>query len=153
MKRSLVVLLMGSMLCACLAGCGHKAKNEEFVMNEGKMKQTETTADVSDEEDSFEEAVEEESIDEAADDENATDMAEDSESGAFSVTITEVGPNKVKVIKAVREVTGLGLKEAKDLVDAASEAPVLIAEGITEEEANEIKTKLEAEEATVTVEE
>ncbi len=62
--------------------------------------------------------------------------------------LTEVGPNKVKVIKVVREATGLGLKEAKDLVDSA---PKTLKEGISKDEAEELKTKLEAEGAKVTV--
>jgi len=66
----------------------------------------------------------------------------------FDVELTEVGPNKVKVIKVVREATGLGLKEAKDLVD---NAPKVIKEAVTKEEAEDLKTKLEAEGATVTV--
>ena len=66
----------------------------------------------------------------------------------FDVELTEVGPNKVKVIKVVREATGLGLKEAKDLVDSA---PKTLKEGATKEEAEEIKTKLEAEGAKVTL--
>ena len=66
----------------------------------------------------------------------------------FDVELTEVGPNKVKVIKVVREATGLGLKEAKDLVDAA---PKMVKEAASKEEAEEIKTKLEAEGAKVTV--
>ena len=66
----------------------------------------------------------------------------------FDVELTEVGPNKVKVIKVVREVTGLGLKEAKDLVDAA---PKMLKEGASKEEAEDIKTKLEAEGAKVTL--
>ena len=66
----------------------------------------------------------------------------------FDVELTEVGPNKVKVIKVVRETTGLGLKEAKDLVDSA---PKTLKEGATKEEAEEIKAKLEAEGAKVTL--
>ena len=66
----------------------------------------------------------------------------------FDVELTEVGPNKVKVIKVVREATGLGLKEAKDLVDSA---PKTLKEGATKEEAEEIKAKLEAEGAKVTL--
>ena len=66
----------------------------------------------------------------------------------FDVELTEVGPNKVKVIKVVREATGLGLKEAKDLVDSA---PKMVKEGVSKEEAEEVKTKLEAEGAKVTV--
>ncbi len=66
----------------------------------------------------------------------------------FDVELTEVGPNKVKVIKVVREATGLGLKEAKDLVDAA---PKTLKEGASKEEADELKAKLEAEGAKVTL--
>ena len=66
----------------------------------------------------------------------------------FNVELTEVGPNKVKVIKVVREATGLGLKEAKDLVD---NAPKMLKEGAEKAEAEEIKTKLEAEGAKVTL--
>ena len=66
----------------------------------------------------------------------------------FDVELTDVGPNKVKVIKVVREATGLGLKEAKDLVDAA---PKMIKEGASKEEADDIKAKLEAVGAKVTL--
>ncbi len=66
----------------------------------------------------------------------------------FNVELTEVGPNKVKVIKVVREVTGLGLKEAKDLVD---NAPKVVKEGAEKAEAEDIKAKLEAEGAKVTL--
>ena len=66
----------------------------------------------------------------------------------FDVELTEVGPNKVKVIKVVREATGLGLKEAKDLVDAA---PKTVKEAISKTEADDIKAKLEAEGAKVTL--
>ena len=66
----------------------------------------------------------------------------------FDVELTEVGPNKVKVIKVVREATGLGLKEAKDLVD---NAPKTLKEAASKEEAEEIKSKLEAEGAKVTL--
>ena len=66
----------------------------------------------------------------------------------FDVELTEVGPNKVKVIKVVREVTGLGLKEAKDVVDGA---PKAIKQGVSKEEAEDVKTKLEAEGAKVTL--
>ncbi|MDE6208298.1 MAG: 50S ribosomal protein L7/L12 [Lachnospiraceae bacterium] len=66
----------------------------------------------------------------------------------FDVELTEVGPNKVKVIKVVKDATGLGLKEAKDIVDGA---PKVIKEGVSKEEAEDIKTKLEAEGAKVTV--
>ena len=66
----------------------------------------------------------------------------------FDVELTEVGPNKVKVIKVVRDCTGLGLKEAQDVVDGA---PKVLKEGASKEEANEIKEKLEAEGAKVTL--
>ncbi|MFU0826015.1 MAG: 50S ribosomal protein L7/L12 [Lachnoclostridium sp.] len=74
--------------------------------------------------------------------------AAEEEKTEFDVELTEVGPNKVKVIKVVREITGLGLKEAKDLVDGA---PKVVKEGASKDEANEIKTKLEAEGAKVTI--
>jgi large subunit ribosomal protein L7/L12 len=70
------------------------------------------------------------------------------EKSEFDVELTDVGPNKVKVIKVVREATGLGLKEAKDLVDSA---PKVLKEGASKEEAEDIKTKLEAEGAKVTL--
>ena len=66
----------------------------------------------------------------------------------FDVELTDVGPNKVKVIKVVREVTGLGLKEAKEAVDSA---PKIVKEGASKEEAEEIKAKFEAEGAKVTI--
>ena len=66
----------------------------------------------------------------------------------FNVELTEVGPNKVKVIKVVRELTGLGLKEAKEVVDGA---PKVVKEGATKEEAEDMKAKLEAEGAKVTL--
>ena len=74
--------------------------------------------------------------------------AAEEEKTEFNVELTEVGPNKVKVIKVVREATGLGLKEAKDVVD---NAPKMIKEGASKEEANDIKAKLEAEGAKVTL--
>ena len=70
------------------------------------------------------------------------------EKSEFDVELTEVGPNKVKVIKVVREATGLGLKEAKELVDGA---PKVIKEAAEKAEAEDIKTKLEAEGAKVTL--
>ena len=70
------------------------------------------------------------------------------EQSEFNVELTEVGPNKVKVIKVVREITGLGLKEAKDLVDGA---PKMIMEGVEKAEAEDIKAKVEAEGAKVTL--
>ena len=66
----------------------------------------------------------------------------------FTVTLKEVGPNKINVIKGVREVTTLGLKEAKDLVEAAPQA---VKEGVTKEEADEAKEKLEAAGAVVSI--
>ena len=76
------------------------------------------------------------------------DAAAAEEKDEFDVELTEVGPNKVKVIKVVREATGLGLKEAKEVVDGA---PKVIKEGASKAEAEEIKTKLEAEGAKVTL--
>ena len=70
------------------------------------------------------------------------------EKDEFDVELTEVGPNIVKVIKVVREVTGLGLKEAKEVVDGA---PKVVKEGASKAEAEEIKTKLEGEGAKVTL--
>jgi large subunit ribosomal protein L7/L12 len=58
----------------------------------------------------------------------------------FTATLTEIGPNKIPVIKVVRELTGLGLKEAKDLVDAS---PKAVKEGVTKDEAEKIKAALE----------
>ena len=66
----------------------------------------------------------------------------------FDVELTDVGANKVKVIKVVRELTGLGLKEAKAVVD---EAPKMLKEAVSKEEANMIKEKLEAEGAKITI--
>ena len=76
------------------------------------------------------------------------DAAAAEEKTEFDVELTEVGPNKVKVIKVVREATGLGLKEAKDLVDGA---PKVLKEGASKAEAEDIKAKLEAEGAKVTL--
>ena len=73
---------------------------------------------------------------------------EKEEKTEFDVELTEVGPNKVKVIKVVREATGLGLKEAKDVVDGA---PKVVKEAASKEEAEELKSKLEAEGAKVTL--
>jgi large subunit ribosomal protein L7/L12 len=66
----------------------------------------------------------------------------------FDAVLTEVGANKILVIKAVRELTGLGLKEAKDLVDAA---PKAVKEGATKEEADQVKEKLAEAGATVEI--
>ena len=70
------------------------------------------------------------------------------EKDEFDVELTEVGANKVKVIKVVREVTGLGLKEAKEVVDGA---PKVVKEGISKEEAEALKKQLEEVGATVTL--
>ena len=66
----------------------------------------------------------------------------------FNVELTSFGANKVAVIKAVREATGLGLKEAKDLVEGA---PAVLKEGVSKEEGDELKKKLEEAGATVTL--
>ena len=66
----------------------------------------------------------------------------------FTVMLTEIGPNKIQVIKAVRELTSLGLKEAKDLVEAA---PKTVKEGVNKEEAAKIKKQLEDAGATVEI--
>ena len=70
------------------------------------------------------------------------------EQSEFSAVLSEVGPNKIPVIKVVRELTGLGLKEAKDLVDAA---PKPVKEGIAKEEADKIKAALEEQGAKVEI--
>ena len=76
----------------------------------------------------------------------AAEVAE--EKDEFDVELTEVGPNKVKVIKVVREITGLGLKEAKAVVDGA---PKTLKEAVSKEEAEDIKKQLEEVGAKVTV--
>jgi large subunit ribosomal protein L7/L12 len=70
------------------------------------------------------------------------------EQSEFTATLAEIGPNKIPVIKVVRELTGLGLKEAKDLVDAS---PKPIKEGVTREEADKIKAALEEQGAKVEI--
>jgi large subunit ribosomal protein L7/L12 len=70
------------------------------------------------------------------------------EQSEFSAVLTEVGPNKIPVIKVVRELTGLGLKEAKDLVDAA---PKPVKEGVARDEADKIKAALEEQGAKVEI--
>jgi large subunit ribosomal protein L7/L12 len=70
------------------------------------------------------------------------------EQSEFSAVLTEIGPNKIPVIKVVRELTGLGLKEAKDLVDAA---PKPVKEGIAKDEADKIKAALEEQGAKVEI--
>ena len=76
------------------------------------------------------------------------EAAAEEEQTEFNVELVSAGASKVKVIKAVREITGLGLKEAKDLVDGA---PKVIKEGVTKAEAEELKAKLEEQGATVTL--
>ena len=76
----------------------------------------------------------------------AADAAE--EQTEFEVVLAEVGPNKIPVIKVVRELTGLGLKEAKDLVDAA---PKAVKEGVAKDEAEKIKASLEEQGAKVEI--
>ena len=66
----------------------------------------------------------------------------------FEVVLTEIGPNKIPVIKVVRELTGLGLKEAKDVVDAA---PKAVKEGVDKDEAEKIKAALEEQGAKVEI--
>ncbi len=74
--------------------------------------------------------------------------AAEEEQTEFSAVLTEVGPNKIPVIKVVRELTGLGLKEAKDLVDAA---PKPVKEGVAKDEAEKIKAALEEQGAKVEI--
>ncbi len=78
----------------------------------------------------------------------AAEAEEVEEQTEFTAELTEIGPNKVKVIKVVREITGLGLKEAKAVVD---EAPSVIKEGIEKAEAEDIKSRIEAEGGVVTI--
>lgn len=78
----------------------------------------------------------------------AAAAASEEEQTEFSVELTEVGDKKLNVIKAIREITGLGLKEAKDAVEGA---PGIIKEGVPKEEANELKKKLEEAGAKVTL--
>ncbi len=70
------------------------------------------------------------------------------EQSEFEVNLKEIGPNKISVIKAVREVTSLGLREAKELVESA---PTAVREGVAKEEADEIKSKLEEAGAAVEI--
>ena len=79
----------------------------------------------------------------------AAGAAEEEEQAEFNVIITDAGANKINVIKAVREVTTLGLREAKDLVEAA---PKAVQEGVSKEDAQQTREKLEAAGATVKVE-
>ena len=73
---------------------------------------------------------------------------EEEEQTEFSVELQEIGPNKINVIKAVREVTTLGLKEAKDLVESA---PTMVKEAVAKDEADQVKDKLEGAGAKVAV--
>ena len=75
-------------------------------------------------------------------------VAAPEEQTEFTATLTEIGPNKIPVIKVVRELTGLGLKEAKDLVDAS---PKAVKEGVTKDEAEKIKAALEGQGAKVEI--
>ncbi len=74
--------------------------------------------------------------------------AADEEQSEFEVMLQEIGPNKINVIKAVREVTSLGLREAKELVEAS---PTKVKEGVTKDDAESVKAKLEEAGATVEV--
>jgi large subunit ribosomal protein L7/L12 len=78
----------------------------------------------------------------------AAAAAVEEEQTEFSAVLTEIGPNKIPVIKVVRELTGLGLKEAKDLVDGA---PKAVKEGVTKDEAAKIKAALEEQGAKVEI--
>ena len=78
----------------------------------------------------------------------AEDAPAEEEQTEFDVQLKEIGPNKIPVIKEVRAVTGLGLKEAKEAVESA---PNVIKEGVSKEEADEIKDKLEAVNAVVEI--
>jgi large subunit ribosomal protein L7/L12 len=78
----------------------------------------------------------------------AAAAAPEEEQTEFDVMLTEIGANKIQVIKAVRELTSLGLKEAKDLVDSA---PKAVRQGVSREEADAARTKLEEAGATVQV--
>ena len=78
----------------------------------------------------------------------AAAAAADEEQTEFTAILSDIGPNKIPVIKVVRELTGLGLKEAKDLVDAA---PKPVKEGVNKDEANKIKAALEEQGAKVEI--
>ena len=78
----------------------------------------------------------------------AGEAAAEEEQTEFEAVLTEVGPNKIPVIKVVRELTGLGLKEAKDVVDAA---PKAVKEGVDKDEAEKIKASLEEQGAKVEI--
>jgi large subunit ribosomal protein L7/L12 len=74
--------------------------------------------------------------------------ADDDEQSEFDVTLEDIGPNKINVIKAVREITALGLREAKELVESA---PTRVREGVAKDEAEGVKAKLEEAGATAAV--
>ena len=76
------------------------------------------------------------------------DAAADEEQSEFEIMLQEIGPNKINVIKAVREVTSLGLREAKELVESS---PTKVKEGVAKDEAESVKAKLEEAGATVEV--
>ena len=78
----------------------------------------------------------------------AADGAADEEKTEFDVILKEIGPNKINVIKGVREVTTLGLKEAKDLVESAPQA---VKEGLSKEDAEGVKVKLESAGAIIAI--
>jgi large subunit ribosomal protein L7/L12 len=78
----------------------------------------------------------------------AAEASEEEEKTEFDVIIEEIGPKKIQVIKAVRQITSLGLREAKSLVD---EAPSTVLEAVAKETAEEVKAKLEAEGAVVEI--
>jgi large subunit ribosomal protein L7/L12 len=77
------------------------------------------------------------------------DSGDAEEKSSFDVVLTGIGDKKIEVIKVVRDTTGQGLKEAKDVVDAAASAPQVIKEGASKEESAQLKTKLETAGATV----
>jgi large subunit ribosomal protein L7/L12 len=78
----------------------------------------------------------------------ATAVAPEEEKTEFDVILKEIGPKKIQVIKVVRQITSLGLKEAKELVDSA---PSSVVEGVPKEQAEDIKARLEAESAVVEI--
>ena len=82
---------------------------------------------------------------------SAAGAAPAEEKTSFSVELKEVGAQKIEVIKVVRDVTAKGLKESKDVVDAAATAPQMVKEGVKKEEAEEIKKKFEAAGAKVEI--
>lgn len=81
----------------------------------------------------------------------AAPAAEVEEQTEFTVLLKDIGPKKIDVIKVVRTLTNLGLKEAKDLVESAANAPAVILEGVTKDAANDAKAKLEEVSAGITI--